>query len=331
MSCTRGDTGSPVLDFSLLRLPTLRASIIGGFLFRLGIGALPFLLPLLMQVGFGLSPFQSGLVTFASARRRHGHEDAGRAHHPHLRLPQHDDGQRGRQFGLPRRLRAVHGDDAAAADLHHPGGRRLLPLAAVHRDQHGRLCRGRAGADEPRHHAGQRQPATGDLGRRRRRRVLGGNRRCGCSHAHRADRRRVRAGLPRGRADLGGLGLVLLADARRCRPRNLRPQGGRDFEPQGCRKGAAEAAVKRRPRIRRTEISGAEPFSTSSRRRRALHGGRSEREMAGSLRQFTPVVDRVPATPYACRPEIPSPARSAPRNPAGSRPASRGARLRNRA
>jgi EmrB/QacA subfamily drug resistance transporter len=60
-------TGSPVLDFSMLRLSTLRASIIGGFLFRLGIGALPFLLPLLMQVGFGLTPFQSGLVTFASA------------------------------------------------------------------------------------------------------------------------------------------------------------------------------------------------------------------------------------------------------------------------
>jgi EmrB/QacA subfamily drug resistance transporter len=60
-------TGSPVLDFGLLRLPTMRASIIGGFMFRLGIGALPFLLPLLMQVGFGLSPFQSGLVTFASA------------------------------------------------------------------------------------------------------------------------------------------------------------------------------------------------------------------------------------------------------------------------
>jgi EmrB/QacA subfamily drug resistance transporter len=60
-------TASPVLDFSLLRLATMRASIIGGFMFRLGIGALPFLLPLLMQVGFGLSPFQSGLVTFASA------------------------------------------------------------------------------------------------------------------------------------------------------------------------------------------------------------------------------------------------------------------------
>jgi MFS family permease len=60
-------TASPVLDFALLRLPTMRASIIGGFMFRLGIGSLPFLLPLLMQVGFGLSPLRSGLVTFASA------------------------------------------------------------------------------------------------------------------------------------------------------------------------------------------------------------------------------------------------------------------------
>ena len=60
-------TGSPVLDFSLLHLSTLRAAIVGGFLFRLGIGALPFLLPLLMQTGFGLTPFRSGLVTFASA------------------------------------------------------------------------------------------------------------------------------------------------------------------------------------------------------------------------------------------------------------------------
>ena len=60
-------TDSPVLDLTLLRLPTLRASIYGGFLFRLGVGALPFLLPLLMQIGFGLSPFSSGLVTFSSA------------------------------------------------------------------------------------------------------------------------------------------------------------------------------------------------------------------------------------------------------------------------
>jgi len=59
--------GSPVLDFSLFQLATLRAAVIGGFLFRLGIGALPFLLPLMMQIGFGLTPFQSGLVTFGSS------------------------------------------------------------------------------------------------------------------------------------------------------------------------------------------------------------------------------------------------------------------------
>lgn len=60
-------TDFPVLDLTLLRLPTFRASMYGGFLFRVGVGALPFLLPLLMQVGFGLSPFGSGLVTFSSA------------------------------------------------------------------------------------------------------------------------------------------------------------------------------------------------------------------------------------------------------------------------
>ena len=58
---------APILDLGLLKLPTFRASILGGFLFRLGIGALPFLLPLLLQLGFDLTPFQSGLITFTGA------------------------------------------------------------------------------------------------------------------------------------------------------------------------------------------------------------------------------------------------------------------------
>ncbi len=57
----------PVLDLGLLRVPTFRAAIIGGFLFRAGIGALPFLLPLLLQAGFGLNAFQSGQLTFMAA------------------------------------------------------------------------------------------------------------------------------------------------------------------------------------------------------------------------------------------------------------------------
>jgi EmrB/QacA subfamily drug resistance transporter len=57
----------PLLDLDLFRLPTFRAGVAGGMLFRIGIGATPFLLPLMLQLGFGLSPVQSGLLTFVSA------------------------------------------------------------------------------------------------------------------------------------------------------------------------------------------------------------------------------------------------------------------------
>ena len=58
---------APILDLRLFRYATFRLSIFGGFIFRLGIGALPFLLPLLLQIGFNLTPFQSGLITFTGA------------------------------------------------------------------------------------------------------------------------------------------------------------------------------------------------------------------------------------------------------------------------
>jgi EmrB/QacA subfamily drug resistance transporter len=60
-------TAKPILDPKLFRKPVFRSAILGGSLFRLGVGAIPFLLPLLLQVGFGLSPFHSGLLTFSSA------------------------------------------------------------------------------------------------------------------------------------------------------------------------------------------------------------------------------------------------------------------------
>ncbi|CAL8981817.1 putative transport protein HsrA [Rhodoplanes serenus] len=58
---------APVIDLSLLALPTFRAGVAGGFVFRVGAGALPFLMPLLLQIGFGMTPFESGMVTFATA------------------------------------------------------------------------------------------------------------------------------------------------------------------------------------------------------------------------------------------------------------------------
>jgi EmrB/QacA subfamily drug resistance transporter len=58
---------APLLDLSLFRLPTFRASVTGGFLARVGFGALPFLLPLFLQLGFHYTPVQSGLITFLTA------------------------------------------------------------------------------------------------------------------------------------------------------------------------------------------------------------------------------------------------------------------------
>jgi EmrB/QacA subfamily drug resistance transporter len=58
---------APVIDLTLFKLATFRAGVVGGFIFRIGAGALPFLLPLLMQLGFGMTPFQSGLVTLSTA------------------------------------------------------------------------------------------------------------------------------------------------------------------------------------------------------------------------------------------------------------------------
>jgi EmrB/QacA subfamily drug resistance transporter len=57
----------PIIDLALMRIPTYASATIGGFLFRMGLGALPFLLPLMLQVGFGLNALSSGLLTFASA------------------------------------------------------------------------------------------------------------------------------------------------------------------------------------------------------------------------------------------------------------------------
>jgi EmrB/QacA subfamily drug resistance transporter len=58
---------APLLDLKLFHDSAFRAAAIGGTLFRISIGATPFLLPLMLQVGFGLTPFQSGLITFSGA------------------------------------------------------------------------------------------------------------------------------------------------------------------------------------------------------------------------------------------------------------------------
>ena len=76
----------PVLQLRLFRVRTFNVSVAGGFITRLGVGGMPFLLPLLYQVGMGFPPWKAGLLTVPQAcaasgmriisrviLRRHGH------------------------------------------------------------------------------------------------------------------------------------------------------------------------------------------------------------------------------------------------------------------
>jgi EmrB/QacA subfamily drug resistance transporter len=60
-------TAFPLLPLALFRIRTFRASVSGSFFTRLGIGGIPFLFPLLYQVGLGFTPIQSGLLMMPQA------------------------------------------------------------------------------------------------------------------------------------------------------------------------------------------------------------------------------------------------------------------------
>lgn len=55
-------TATPMLRFDALAIPTFAVTVWGGSLFRMGVSAVPFLLPLMFQIGFGYSAFQAGLL-----------------------------------------------------------------------------------------------------------------------------------------------------------------------------------------------------------------------------------------------------------------------------
>jgi EmrB/QacA subfamily drug resistance transporter len=57
----------PLIDVTTLAIPTFSVTVVTGTLTRIGIGAVPYLMPLLFQIGFGLSAFKSGLLLLVSA------------------------------------------------------------------------------------------------------------------------------------------------------------------------------------------------------------------------------------------------------------------------
>jgi MFS family permease len=128
----------PLLDLRFFRIPTFQASVAGGSLFRIGLGALPFLLPLLLQEGLGRSAFESGLITCASA------------------------------FGgmFMRHLRRVLSGDTYLAHLVCGAARRFLSGAAVHQPELADLRGNRKPRCRPRDEPRQRRAA--DVARPRR-------------------------------------------------------------------------------------------------------------------------------------------------------------------
>jgi hypothetical protein len=60
-------TQHAIVDVTMLRIPTYMASVVGGAFLRMSMGATPFLLALLLQIGFGMNALAAGLMTFTSA------------------------------------------------------------------------------------------------------------------------------------------------------------------------------------------------------------------------------------------------------------------------
>ena len=60
-------SAAPLLDLGIFRDPLFRAATIGGSIFRIGTGATPFLMPLMLQIGFGLTAFETGMVMLFGA------------------------------------------------------------------------------------------------------------------------------------------------------------------------------------------------------------------------------------------------------------------------
>ena len=58
---------TPLLNLALFRFPTFAFSLWGGLFFRISAGSIPFLLPVFLQVGLGMTAFVSGILIFADA------------------------------------------------------------------------------------------------------------------------------------------------------------------------------------------------------------------------------------------------------------------------
>ncbi len=106
-------TEYPLLNLRLFKVRTFRVSVLGGLVTRLGIGGLPFLLPLFYQLGMGMPAWQSGLMMMPSAHCRDDRESGVSSPAPPLRLSTRADREH-RADGRDHRLVRARGSGHAA-------------------------------------------------------------------------------------------------------------------------------------------------------------------------------------------------------------------------
>src|SRR5436190_7131173 len=133
----------PLLRLGLFCIRTFRAAVTGGFITRLGVGGMPFLLPLLYQVGLGYTPGPIRLPYYASSPRGNElkNDDADRSHA--LWLPPSAQLQHGDHWPYTRTVRDHR---AGHAGLAHRASSLLLWilfLAAIHEHEYARVRRRR--------------------------------------------------------------------------------------------------------------------------------------------------------------------------------------------
>jgi EmrB/QacA subfamily drug resistance transporter len=61
------NASAPAVDLSLFRMRSFRVGTLAGGLCRIGMNGVPFMLPLMLQVGFGFTPIASGSITFVGS------------------------------------------------------------------------------------------------------------------------------------------------------------------------------------------------------------------------------------------------------------------------
>ena len=153
----------PLIDLSSLRVPTFAVTIWGGSLFRIAIGATPFLLPLMFQIGFGMNAFTSGLLVLSGLRRQSSNEACYHAGTPPLWISHGANCEWPACRGYDIRLRPIllvhaEGDHCRGAVC-----RWFISVDAVHQSQLGRLRRHPRVPNERREHPIEHDSTNDDL------------------------------------------------------------------------------------------------------------------------------------------------------------------------